>query len=309
MQPVSVHLHSFSLRHHFAYQPGFDVFAFIELAREQGFDGVNISANGPGFRHLGGTNSRHFAAVHDALAAHDLAIELDTSDTRPQHMHLLLEVAAALGADRLRTYTRHAGSPANMIECTVADLRTVAARAEATGVKVVLENHEEFLGSELAEIVQRVDSPHVRALFDYGNAQMVGEDPLVALQAMLPFVDAVHVKDHLIVSHAGELLVQGVAAGDGVLPIKEMTARLYDAGLRRFCFENVWSYIAPLRQRTAGLPETASFAVHDDYPPVDGARLDPETALEGEQRALRRGWAWFSSALAATMRDTRSAMR
>ncbi|MDH3716011.1 MAG: sugar phosphate isomerase/epimerase [Gammaproteobacteria bacterium] len=307
MQPVSVYLHSFSLRHHFARHQGFDIFAFIAVAREHGFDGVTISADGPGFGHLGGTDSRHFTAVHDALVAHELGVELETGDTRPQHLHLLIEVAAALGADCLRTRTRHRGTTDDIQKHTVADLRIAAQRAKITGVSIVLDNRGEFPGHQLAEIVQRVDSEYVRALFDYGNSQLVGEDPLATLDATLPVVGAVYVKDQLIVRDAGQLRVQGVAPGEGALPLEEITARLYVAGVRRFCLKNAWSYAAPLRIGLARLPDTPCFAVHDDRPLVDGSKLDPASAVTGEWLALQRGWTWFGTVLAAITGDSRLA--
>ncbi len=63
-----------------------------------------------------------------------------------------------------------------------------------------------------------------------------------------------------------------------------------------------------MERRAAELPDTPSFAVHDDQDLVDGGQRDSAATLEGEQRALRRGAAWFSAALAATMRDSRSAL-
>lgn len=308
MQPVSVHLHSFSLRHHFALQQGFDVFSFIALAREQGFDGVTIAVDGPGFRHLGGTDSHHFAAVRDALIAHELGVELQTGDTRPQQLQLLLEVAAALGADCLHTRTQHRGAAEDMLQHTVADLRIAAERAKITGVSIVVESDADFLGGELAELVKQVDSEFVRALFDYGNSQLMGEDPLAALQAVLPVVGAVHVKDQLVVRDAGELRVQGVATGEGTLPVEEITGRLYAAGLVRYCLQNVWSHVAPLRQPDAGLPDTPAFALHDRRTLVDGTNLDPAATVAGEWRALQRGWIWFAGVLAAMTGAARIAL-
>jgi len=298
MPPVSVNLHSESLRHHFAHQQGFDVFGLIEVARAQGFDGVGIATDGPGFKHLGGTDSGHFANVRDALVANELAVELHTSDTRPQPLHLLLEVASALGADALRTYTRHRGTPHDMLESTVSDLRIAAERAEITGVRILLGNCDDFLAHELAEIVQRVGSKFVHALFDYGNSQVVGEDPLAALQALLPFVDGADVKDQLIISDAGKLRVQGVATGEGKLPIEEITRRLHAAGCQRFCFKSAWSLVSPLSARATVLPESPCFVVQGDSVLVDGAQLDPESAVEGERLSLQRGWNWFNAVLA-----------
>ena len=97
-----------------------------------------------------------------------------------------------------------------------------------------------------ARILSAVDHPNVRALYDYGNSQMVGEDPFDALAAMAPFIARVHAKDHVVIDTDGGTVVQGVPFGAGRLDLLGTTDRLYEAGVRRFCYENVWGYSAPL---------------------------------------------------------------
>ena len=162
----------------------------------------------------------------------------------------MLRVAAACGADTLRTYTKYRMPLDEIITTTIDDLRAVAPLAAALGVLVVLENHEDFTGPVLAHILSSVDHPSVRALYDYGNSQMVGEDPFEALAAMAPFVARVHAKDHVVIDTDGGTVVQGVPFGAGRLDLLGTTDRLYEAGVRRFCFENVWGYAAPDRKST-----------------------------------------------------------
>ena len=50
----------------------------------------------------------------------------------------------------------------------------------------------------ISSILEKVNHPRIKALYDYGNSQMVGEDPMQALWAMQPYIDAVHVKDHVV---------------------------------------------------------------------------------------------------------------
>jgi sugar phosphate isomerase/epimerase len=295
--PIEVHVHSFSMRHHLRSDPDFDVFAYLGFAADQGFTGVNISANGPGLRDLGGTTPEHFADVRAALAEHDLRCELDTSDTRPEHLTSMLHVAAAVGADQLRVYTKYEGPLRDLQAWTVRDLREVAPVAEDLGIRLVLENHEDFQGRAIAEILAAVDHPHVRALYDYGNSQMVGEEPLVALDEMLPWVTAVHVKDHVVVHDGERRWVQGVAIGDGRLPIAEQTRRLAAGGLRRFCFENVWGYVAPVV--VDEIPDEPSFSLDHPHRLLRSDRLPVDEAIRGERAAFDRGWAWWRASLAA----------
>ncbi|CAB4599505.1 MAG: TIM barrel protein [Actinobacteria bacterium] len=297
MKRIEMHVHTFGVRYQFRHRDDFDVFTFLDLAVEQGFTGVNISANGPGLRDLGGTTPAHFEAVRRRLVELDLRCELDTSDTSPPHLVGMLDVAAAIGAEVLRVYTRYRGTPAELEAWTVRDLRAVAGEADARGVTIVLENHEDFQGDALARILGAVDHPRVRALYDYGNSQMVGEDPMAALTAMQPWITTVHAKDHVVIRDDEGWWVQGVPMGDGRLPIMEQTRRLYDGGLRRFCFENVWAYVAPLH--ADAVPDVASFSLDHPHRRLAGDQLDPATAVAEEWSAFERGWGWFRDHLAA----------
>ena len=122
-----------------------------------------------------------------------------------------------------------------MIEATASDLAAVVGEANDLGIVIVLENHEDFSGPELVQIIEKVDHQSLKILYDYGNSQMVLEDPELALAAVLPHVHSVHFKDHVMIcaEHAGQLTVAGVPIGDGFLPLENLTRRLLDHGLRR----------------------------------------------------------------------------
>ena len=291
MKAIEFHVHSFSLRYHLRYREstGYDVFAYIAEMKRLGFTGVNVSANGVGYRDLCGTSSGHFAAVRAATAAHEMKLELDTSDTRVENMTKMLHVAAACGADTLRTYTKYSAPLREVIEWTIRDLRAVASLAADLGVLVVIENHEDFTGPVLAHILGAVDHPSVRALYDYGNSQMVGEDPLDALSAMAPFIERVHAKDHVLLKGPDGPIVQGVPFGSGRLPVGEITDRLYTAGVRRFCYENVWSYTAPLKCSVDALPDTPCFEWDDPQRYLTGDTLLPAAAVHQERQAFDNG--------------------
>lgn len=307
---IDLSLHSFSLWHHFAHVAGFGALEFGALAKERGFSGINLSLNDARFRHLGGTEPWRVDQLSHWCRRNDMTLEVDTSGTDPAHLARLLGVAARAGASHLRTYTRHSGTPARMMAATIADLRAAMAAARDTGVVIVLENHEDFTGPELARILRAVDDPQLRILYDYGNAQMVLEDPEAALDAVLPFVASVHIKDHVMVApeHAGgSLRVAGVPMGQGNLPIAALTRRLIGAGLRRFCFENVWAYSAPIRPGAMPLGSVVlgqgAFAFAP--PPFDPARLvldqaahAPADLVRLEFLALDRGLDWFQRLLA-----------
>ena len=181
---------------------------------------------------------------------------------------------------------------------TVADLIRVGPMAADHGINVLVENHEDFDGPTLARIMEAVDHPNIGLLYDYGNSQMVGEDPLDCLEAMAPWIRNVHLKDHVITTTiAGDLMVQGVPVGQGNLPIAETTNRLYNHGVRRFCFESVWGYNAPVPHRFVA----RITIVHPRSGPPDHGRRHglPEDAMAGEQGAFDEGLEACRTLLAA----------
>lgn len=305
---IDLTLHSFSLWHHFAHVPGFDAIAFADLAKSHGLQGISLSLNNAQYRHLGGRDRARMDALRAHLDAEGMSLEVDTSGTDPAHMREMLVVAAYMGADALRTYTRHSGTPEQMLTATQRDLTQVVEDAERLGVTIVLENHEDFTGPELARIVENVGHPRLKILYDYGNSQMVLEDPEAALDAVLPHVHSVHVKDHVMVrpEDAGQLTVAGVPMGEGFLPIKRLTERLLARGLRRLTFENVWAYSAPIQAGRVPLAGVTlgegsfSFAALPFSPErivLDQSALEPEALVSFEHSALLRGLDWYKTLL------------
>jgi sugar phosphate isomerase/epimerase len=236
---------------------------------------------------------------------------MDTSGTSPDHLRTMLEVACAVGAQQLRTYTRHPGTTEEMEALTTRDLEAVVPIAEEAGVVVMLENHEDFTGRQIARILESVDSPWVRALYDYGNPMMVLEDPLDALEAMAPFATNAHLKDHVMIapehSPDGKLSVLGVPMGQGNLPIIEITRRLIDAGLKNITFENVWGYRAPVKAsfgtRSPGGSGIFSYASPPFEPECTLLDLealavkDPQRLVELENAAMEDGLRWLKREL------------
>jgi sugar phosphate isomerase/epimerase len=310
---LQLYLHTYSLRFHLAHQPGFDVFAFIERAAAEGFNGVCLSANDAHYRHLGSNEPSRLAAIRACLQVHNLACDVDTSGTEPDHLRAMLSIVKAIGAEQLRTYTRYNLPPAQLVSQTVADLRTVAPFATELGVRVLLENHEVMTGGQIAEVITAVNHhPHIAALFDYGNSQMVMEEPMAALAAMAPFSQSAHLKDHVMLSAEqspnGRLSVLGVPLGEGYLPIIPLTQGLLQAGCTRIAFENSWGYYAPVKPERL-TAETAELLGHGSFrfaqPPITNGRylihpeqFTPAHLVQMEDEAHQHSVAWLRQVFA-----------
>ncbi len=289
-------LHAWSFRFRLRHDPGFAFAELVDRAVADGFSGVGINFNGPQGQFLDVDRPAQVEASAALLRARGLDCDLETTGTDPRHLAAQLDLAAALGAGHLHTYSTHHGRRADMVDATIRDLTAIGPIAEDRGVPVLLENHEEFTGVEIARILEAVAHPFVGALFDYGNSMMVREDPLAALEAMLPWTRGAHLKDHVVMDER----VCGVPIGEGVLPIGEITRRLTAAGMTRIAFENVWSYASGFHPREDGLPEepddgpifTPRASPHDAgffLPDVDAVVVrDPAGVVALEEEAYRR---------------------
>ena len=263
---VRLGLHSYSFENHFRYKTGFDAFAFVREAERLGLSGVHISMNDERYRWVGGTSPERLRAVGAAARERGMYLETDTSGTDPAHLAKMMRACRQLGADRLRTYTTHNGRPKEQVEAATQDLRKAAPVAADLGVSILLENHEDFTGHEIRQILEAVDHPSVGALFDFGNSMMVLEDPLEAAKEMAPFVRSVHLKDHVVVvpphgrssNPPAAPLICGVPIGRGRIDIDGVLAYLLEnTTLERVCIQSVYGFSAPVARHVERFAEVS----------------------------------------------------
>lgn len=67
--------------------------------------------------------------------------------------------------------------------------------AEEVGITLAFENHLDYRISEIVPIIEAIDSPNLRILFDCGNTMTVIEDPVEAAKLAAPYTVLVHLKD------------------------------------------------------------------------------------------------------------------
>ncbi|MER6529931.1 TIM barrel protein [Streptomyces sp. NPDC001508] len=247
-QHTQMYVHTYAYRFRLRHDPDFTFFDVIADAHRRGFDGINVSVYGPSYTELSGHTPRHFANIHAALSEAGLGIDIETNGTEPKHLQDLLRIGEQLGAENLRTYTTGPLDRRARVEEAVTNLSAAAPIAAEHGIHLLLENHEELDCTEVATVLEAVNSPWVRSLFDYGNDMMLNSHPLHTLGAVLPWVTSAHLKDQIVYTSNGTTArhTLGVPIGQGQLPVREITKLLIDAGVTRICFENTWAYIAPI---------------------------------------------------------------
>ena len=106
-----------------------------------------------------------------------------------------------------------------------AGLKTYAPQANAQGVTLAIENHQDFSSAELAGFCDEF-GPGVGITLDTGNTFPVGESPLDFTRRVAPYVQHVHLKDYRVqFSPEGFRLVR-CAIGDGAVPFTDLIAIL-----------------------------------------------------------------------------------
>ena len=74
-------------------------------------------------------------------------------------------------------------------------VKPIAKAAEETGIVLAFENHLDYRVRELIQVIEAVDSPNLRLLFDTGNTLTVCEDPVDAALEGAKYTVLVHLKD------------------------------------------------------------------------------------------------------------------
>lgn len=298
-------MHTFHARFERRADPRFDLLAFIERAANFGMCGVNVWVMPPtvGMVADGLASAQQ---VRECLERHGMGIDIETRGTAPGHLASVLEYGRALGAGQLRTYTVRRETRRFAVEEAVGDILESLSSLEASGMTLLVENHEDLCAADVLEIVERVDHPQVRVLFDYGNSMVFYEQPDRALELLAPYSRSAHLKDHVVIP--GEVdatcapTVLGVPFGRGNLDIPGFTRELMRHGLRRICVENCWAYRTCFRDRCGGgLPGEGFFAYR--FPPYDASvcLLNPEshppdTLAAMERQTLAAGLRWLKTA-------------
>lgn len=79
------------------------------------------------------------------------------------------------------------------------NLKYLAEEAEQCGVVMALENHLDYRGYEIAEIIEQVGSPFLRVSLDTANPFTVFEEPVEAAKVLAPYTVTVHFKDFRVI--------------------------------------------------------------------------------------------------------------
>jgi sugar phosphate isomerase/epimerase len=211
--------------------PELELEGIIALMRRQGYQGLEprvewghacgIEAD------LGATQRRE---VRARLEAKGLAVSCIATGARlaapdPQerakHQEALrryIDLARDLGCPWVRTF----GGPRNrdqelarVVEYMAEGYRPLLEQAEARGVTLLLETHDDWsCAAPVRAVVEQVGHPRLRVLWDFMHPQRMMEKPAETFQAIGPFTEYLHGHDG-VYDAGGRMQIVGL--GEGVI--------------------------------------------------------------------------------------------
>lgn len=146
-------------------------------------------------------------------------------------LQLGIRVTKALGGRSFRVFVggapdRAAGTPMKaLMESAIQGIRSVRSQALDAGVKIAIENHNDFIARQVKTIIEEAGKDIASSCLDCGNPVMLGEDPLLALETLAPYVTSTHIRDSVIYEHPRGAAAQWVALGDGCIDLVQFTKR------------------------------------------------------------------------------------
>jgi len=166
------------------------------------------------------------ATAYTSFVSDDPAVQQDSVDELRRYLDLAAEVGARyvrVFLGELRPGDDLAAARPRIAPC----LASAASHAEAVGVGIAVEPHDDFVRSaSVAPIFERVPHPAVGAVWDVGNTFAAGEDPAEGFHWLGQRLFYVQVKDS-IGRHPDRRLTR---LGEGEVPLAGAVALLLNHG-------------------------------------------------------------------------------
>ncbi len=170
-------------------------------------------------------------AVKRFCDENEMFIEIGMRDCRPENLETHLSIARLMGSDLIRLVL---GAPSNTPEPdgdelewrSIRVLKDLVPVLESEGVRIAVENHFDLRTERLVRIIEQVDSDAVGFVLDTTNGIGFVEKPEQTLEALLPRLLSVHLKDYTMEKVEAGYVMRGCALGEGWLDYQGILERV-----------------------------------------------------------------------------------
>ena len=218
--------------------------------------------------HVNNINSFTLFAVGDTYLPSWIEPEAERREIRVQHTLQSLDVAHALGCGAISIPPGgplESGIREDAMRLFLAGIERVAPKAEALGIRLLVEPEPDLLIERTAEFlsfIREVRSPAVGINFDIGHFYCAGEDPCTAMEELFEWIGHMHLED-IADTRVHRHLIPGLGAIDLDAVCRTITRLGYDGDISLELYPYVdmpeeagrrsREYLAPIFD-AAGLP-------------------------------------------------------
>lgn len=220
---------------------------FLKRAKELQVDGVSLEScffpaksDDAWFKDLKAQlDDYHLDRVY--AWGHPDGLERGQNWTAYEEMVAAIPKAKAIGADVMRVvgsslmFRHEPHGP--QIKALVDMFKKAVKVAEGAGLKMAVENHIDFTGDEILQLLNDVGSPSFGLNFDTGNFLRLLDDPIASMEKLAPHVMATHVKDLMPDKKAKPTdwhFFAGVPVGEGLIDNERLARLLHKANFKGF---------------------------------------------------------------------------
>ena len=222
------------------------VYDFLDRAKALGVDGVSLeSCFFPGYDEgfFKDLKAKLDAYKFDRVYTwgHPDGMERGKSPEAYDDMIKNIPYAKLIGADVMRVvgsslmFRHEPHGP--QVEALGKQFKDAMKVADEYGIKLAVENHIDYTGDEIMQIIEIVDNKNFGVNFDTGNFLRLLDDPVAAMEKLAPYTFATHIKD-LMPNPAAKptdwFFFSGVPVGRGMIDNKKLAELLKKANYQGF---------------------------------------------------------------------------
>lgn len=140
----------------------------------------------------------------------------DMVDSIPRAKAIGADIMRVVGSSLMFRHEPHG----EQIKALIKMFKEAVKVAEASGVKLAVENHIDFTADEILQLLEGVNSKNFGLNFDTGNFLRLLDDPIKGMEKLAPYVLATHVKDLMPDKNASPtdwFFFAGVPVGKGLI--------------------------------------------------------------------------------------------
>ena len=199
-----------------------DVYKFLDEVGELGLLRCQVCENLPILHY----SDPEFKKIKEYADERGIVIELGFRNLTEENLSRYMGIAEILQSPFLRVVLNEEGNPREtarneeVIANSVKIIRKWLPVLKSRGITLGVENYFDHSNSRLIRMIEEIESPLVRLIFDTNNCFGFLVEPEQAFQEAAPYTVEIHLKDYKILKVEAGYFITGTVLGEGWLNSK-----------------------------------------------------------------------------------------